>query len=220
MRILANELENRMVDHHKLLEYGFILRTDVISYEDFILDNQFKIIINYDQKKMTSKVVDVTVNEEYLLVDVIGASGEFVGRIKEQYENRLKDMIKCCTTPCFFKSEQALLVIEYVKNKYQNELEYLWPKFSKNAIWRHQDNQKWYGALLVIEESKLGMDSNQVIDIIDLRAPTQFIENHVDHRNIFPGYHMNKQHWLTIKLDGTVPIEEIYKYIDESYQMK
>ena len=40
-------------------------------------------------------------------------------------------------------------------------------------------------------------------------------------RNIFPailpGYHMNKKHWNTIKLDGSVPNEEIKAMIDHSY---
>jgi len=32
-----------------------------------------------------------------------------------------------------------------------------------------------------------------------------------------PGYHTNKTHWNTITLDGSLPEEEIFKMIDESY---
>ncbi|MFT5482509.1 MAG: putative DNA-binding protein (MmcQ/YjbR family) [Halieaceae bacterium] len=35
--------------------------------------------------------------------------------------------------------------------------------------------------------------------------------------SVVPGYHMNKQHWNTVILDGTVPEFEINRMIDRSY---
>ena len=37
------------------------------------------------------------------------------------------------------------------------------------------------------------------------------------HDGILPGYHMNKEHWNTIELDGSVPPKLIKQLIDESY---
>ncbi|MBF1202590.1 MAG: MmcQ/YjbR family DNA-binding protein, partial [Fusobacterium periodonticum] len=34
-----------------------------------------------------------------------------------------------------------------------------------------------------------------------------------------PAYHMNKKHWCTICLDGTVELEKIYNLIDISYEL-
>ncbi len=34
---------------------------------------------------------------------------------------------------------------------------------------------------------------------------------------VLPGYHMNKKHWNTVRLDGSVPIPEIERMIDRSY---
>ena len=34
-----------------------------------------------------------------------------------------------------------------------------------------------------------------------------------------PGYHMNKQHWNTVSVDGSVPPREVYQWIDDSYQL-
>ena len=34
-----------------------------------------------------------------------------------------------------------------------------------------------------------------------------------------PGYHLNKQHWNTVTLDGSIPDEGIYSMIDESYRL-
>ena len=39
------------------------------------------------------------------------------------------------------------------------------------------------------------------------------------YKAVYAGYHMNKDHWNTIDLDGTVPEEELLLWIDESYKL-
>ncbi|WP_416828302.1 MmcQ/YjbR family DNA-binding protein [Ectobacillus polymachus] len=34
-----------------------------------------------------------------------------------------------------------------------------------------------------------------------------------------PGYHLNKKHWNTVIIDGSIPDEEIMSYIDHSYEL-
>ena len=36
---------------------------------------------------------------------------------------------------------------------------------------------------------------------------------------VLPGYHMNKDHWNTVLLDGSLPEEEILSWVDESYEL-
>jgi predicted DNA-binding protein (MmcQ/YjbR family) len=33
-----------------------------------------------------------------------------------------------------------------------------------------------------------------------------------------PGYHMNKKHWNTVTLDGSIPPQELRRMIDHSYE--
>jgi predicted DNA-binding protein (MmcQ/YjbR family) len=37
--------------------------------------------------------------------------------------------------------------------------------------------------------------------------------------SITPGYHLNKQHWITIQIDGSVPENELIWLIDLSYEL-
>lgn len=37
--------------------------------------------------------------------------------------------------------------------------------------------------------------------------------------SVIPGYHMNKKHWNTVILDGSVPDEEIERMVDHSYAL-
>lgn len=43
------------------------------------------------------------------------------------------------------------------------------------------------------------------------------MEDFIDNARFFPGCHMNKKHWYTIILDGTVSMDEICRRVDESY---
>lgn len=66
-----------------------------------------------------------TNEDEYVLVDIKDGFGEFVGKLKEEYENELQNIITKCTIPNIFKSEQAKEIIKYVKEKYNDDLEFL-----------------------------------------------------------------------------------------------
>lgn len=36
---------------------------------------------------------------------------------------------------------------------------------------------------------------------------------------VIPGYHMNKKHWNTIILDGSVPDRKVFEWIDHSFRL-
>lgn len=40
-----------------------------------------------------------------------------------------------------------------------------------------------------------------------------------EHEAITPGYHMNKRHWNTVVLDGSVPAGLVGELIDHSYEL-
>ena len=118
-----------------------------------------------------------------------------------------------------FKSDLAQRVIDHIRETYQDDPEFLWKRFPKNAVFRRKGTKKWYCALLVLSKRKLGLDSDDIIDIIDLRIRTEDIDPLVDGKRYFYGYHMNKDHWYTMCLDGSVPFGELAERISESYEL-
>lgn len=80
-----------------------------------------------------------------------------------------------------------------------------------------EGHKKWYGALLTISKRKLGIPSDEIMEIIEFRIQPDELEALIDNEVYFPGYHMNKKHWYTIILDNSVSMEEIINRIEESY---
>lgn len=219
MRNIEELFKNRKIQYDKLIKYGFICKENTYTFKKNINDNNFQVIISISKSKKTSKVLDLVTNEEYVMVDIKDSNGKFIGRIKEEYEDILNDIIEKCSVSNIFKNKQTKEVIKYIKDKYNDDLEFLWKKFPTNAIWRNKINNKWYGLLLILEEKKLEIESDKLVDIIVLRYQKDKIESIVDNKKIFKGYHMNKKNWITLKLDDTIATKEIYKFIDNSYEI-
>jgi len=49
--------------------------------------------------------------------------------------------------------------------------------------------------------------------------PALAMELRERHAAVQPGYHMNKKHWNTIILDGSIPDREVRKMVDMSYEL-
>lgn len=209
---------DRQIDFDKLQKFGFVNSKGNYIYSKPMSNKQFDIRIVVSKKgEVTADVIDVETKEPYVLVKVQDTIGKFVGSIRSEFESTLMDMVQHCSMPDIFKSDEAKEIVQYVRTKYKDELEFLWEKFPKNAIFRRKDNKKWYAALLTIPQNKIGLEGNELTEIIDLRIDPTQVESLVDGKRYFPGYHMNKKHWVTICLNKTIPLNEIFNWIDSSY---
>lgn len=209
--------KNKSFDKEKLLSFGFKQQGEQYVYAKELSEPFFEARIVVCKDEISTDVFDTETGDVYVPVKIPDATGRFVGKIREELEGILSEISEACCSPDVFKSPSTQKIIRYVQEKYQGELEFLWPQFPQNAIFRRQDNAKWYAAILSIAKSKLGLPSEEEVEIIDLRGKTADIEQLVDEKKYFQGWHMNKKHWFTICLDGSVPIEEICLRIDESY---
>ena len=207
---------NKTVAVDKLESFGFKNTADGWIYRKNICDNQFLMTLKFIDGKIFSSVEDSS-GEEYTLHLVESSVGKFVGNVRQEYEKILATFIENCCEENIFTAQLTKKLIMYVREKYGDELEFLWEKFPKNAIWRRRDTKKWYAVLIEISERKLGLNSDNVVEIIDLRG--RELENLIDGEKYFAGYHMNKKSWYTIRLDGSVDFDEICKRLDESYNL-
>ena len=64
----------------------------------------------------------------------------------------------------------------------------------------------------------LGEDSKP--ETINLKCiPDEALALRAAHRSIIPGYHMDKRHWNTLTLDGSLPDELVLELMDQSYAL-
>ena len=212
--------KNKKPDYKKLEQFGFTKKSGIYSYKTNIFNDEFELLINISSNGIIStKLTEKSTNEPYTLHLVKYADGPFVGKIKEEYENVLQNISDKCFDNNIFKSQYTHKVMAYIEAKYKDRAEYLWPKFPNNAIYRRKESQKWYAAILTVKRNKFGFDSEEEVEVIDLHADEKEVPNLTKEPSIYPGYHMNKKHWITIILDGSLDFETIFLVIDKSYEL-
>lgn len=201
----------------KLISYGFVKEQSKYQYKTEILGGEFSLEIEIEDNVLPkTKLIELSVGEEYVLYKT-DAVGSFVGLIRSAITEVLIDISEKCYQTTVFKESQTFKIIEYVGKKYGDAPEYLWEKFPSYAVFRRNDNKKWYAVLLTVSLRKLGLNSDEIVEIIDLRGEPIKVQELLDGNTYFKGWHMNKKYWYTIVLDGTVSIDEICKKIDDSY---
>lgn len=112
------------------------------------------------------------------------------------------------------------IILNYIEKQYGVTPDYLWERTHENAALRHIGTKKWFGVIIKeLPRRRLGFNDDEHVDILDLKCDPLMIGSLIDGRSFLPGYHMNKEHWFTIILDGTVPAEKIFPLIDMSFEL-
>ena len=70
----------------------------------------------------------------------------------------------------------------------------------ETAVFRHADNKKWFAIVLSVSRRKFGLDSDEVIDVVNLKLPTEMFGSFGAADGVYPAYHMNKLHWISVLL--------------------
>lgn len=209
---------NKKPNFKKLLAYGFKKKTNNYIYQTKIMDGEFELTICISSNgSVKTSLLELESKELYTLHLVKGADGKFVGRVIDEYNQILNSVCTECFENNYFKSKYTLKVMDYIETKYGDKPEYLWEKFPNNAVYRKKDTRKWYAAILTVKKDRFGFDSEVEVEVIDLHAKIEDVPNLIKEPNIYPGYHMNKKHWITLILDGSCDLELIFNLINKSY---
>ncbi len=109
-------------------------------------------------------------------------------------------------------------VFAYIRKKYKTLPEYPWKGYDKNAVFRHSDNRKWFALVMEVQGDRVGLPEEEYTDVINLKMDDMIFRDAIlQEDGILPAYHMNKQHWITVWLNGRVPENRIFDLIDMSY---
>lgn len=108
-------------------------------------------------------------------------------------------------------------LFEYAKTKYGTSPDAPWG--DNNAVLRHADTRKWYGLVMEIGRDKLGLPGGEMVDVLNVKCDPMLAGSLRQQEGFHPAYHMNKEQWLTVRLDGSVSEDEVKNLLDLSYEL-
>ena len=108
-------------------------------------------------------------------------------------------------------------LIRYAAERFSTDPEYPWD--DENFILRHSGNRKWFAVAMRVPYRRLGIEGEGAADIVDVKCGPLLMDSYRVQPGILPGYHMNKDHWLTILLDGSAEDALVRELLEISYDL-
>jgi predicted DNA-binding protein (MmcQ/YjbR family) len=216
--IQAQVFANQQPDWSQLAAYGFQDSGTNWTYT-MPLVGTLQLTVTLHGDAVTTTVIDGDSGAPYVLHLDPANSGLFVGQVRGAYLTVLEDIAAKCFTSTTFASGQSAAIVAALAAKYNETLEFLWQRFPTNAIIRRADNRKWYALLVKVAADKAGLAGSELVDLLIVRAEPSTIAAKLQAGTALPAYHMNKQHWLSYRLDQQMPLADLMAAIEASRKL-
>ena len=190
----------------------------------------FFVSMTLSDSSLIAEVFDSTTGEKYALFDSPRAHGSFVAELREQVQRIAEDF----RLKCFVTDDLRPKYTDWIQNHFSCKADFPWkPKavsqkaratnfksdiFGDYAVFRCP-NQKWFALVMKIKYSNLGLKSDESVFVVNLKADSEQIPKIIDKKSIFPAYHMNKKHWITVLLTAVTDFDRLCELTERSFEL-
>ena len=108
--------------------------------------------------------------------------------------------------------------LEHCLNTYGTSPDYPFDDWMESAVLRHSDTRKWYAIVMRVSRRKFGMESDETVDVVNLKLPTELFGSFGAPDGVYPAYHMNKLHWISVLLPDA-PDETVRFLVNASFEV-
>lgn len=221
----------------RMLQYGFRKNADGFCYETAFMDGEFRASVFFDKNgKFSSKVIDVMNEEEYRPLRMETFNGAYVNTVRKAYEDVLQEIADACCTDVVFVAEQSNRVAAMILRRYGISPDFPFGTSPNEAYgtFRHTDNSKWFALIMSIKCASLSetvkrvtgkvpdvllQPKGAIIDVINLKVVPEDREALYKETGVYPAYHMNHTHWISVTLDDSLPDDRVMQFVETSFQL-
>jgi len=201
----------------KAQAYGFKKMDGIFEYQCPVLSGSFFLKMWIKAQEVSFKVYDQDTGDEYIQIHLEQLQGHFVGQVREVCQEPLAAIRQSCFEVEDFLYPQAKRLMNYISQRFQGRIEYLWERSPDSGAIRHRDTLKWYGVFMAIDWKKLDARKSGNIEVLNVKTNQAADLTH--EKGIYPAFHMNKKYWVSIPLDNTLADEELFSLVDRSWQL-
>ena len=218
-------------DFDRLAAFGFVRDGDECRYAETFMDGAFRAEICVTLGgEVSGRVVETDTGEDFLPLRAAEHHGAFVGEVRERYRVILEKVAAACCIDQPFLHAQANRICALIARRHGEGPDFPFSgRHSAAAVFRHPDNRKWYGIIMSIPCGKLppkppgcgpsGLEAlppDAEIGVMNLKANPADIATLTREPGIFPCYHMNRKHWVSLALEDILPDERVLRLVEDS----
>ena len=93
------------------------------------------------------------------------------------------------------------------------------PFSDESQVLRHADSGKWFALFMRVRVHRLAPGLEGEVEIMNVKVDPLLTGALRTQRGILPAYHMNKERWVSVLLDGSVPLEQALALLDMSFSL-
>lgn len=106
---------------------------------------------------------------------------------------------------------------DYCRKMYGTVPDYPFDDDLETAALRHADTGKWYALVMRISRRKFGLESDERVTVANLKLPLEMFGSFGAEDGVYPAYHMNKLHWISVILDDA-PTDAVEFLVGASFE--
>ena len=202
----------------KLEAAGFVYSEGQYLYHEQILDGDFEVRVQIDEKgQVSSQVIDMDLEEEYRAVQVPTARGSFVGQVREAYLAVLENLATTCFEALPFAKDQTNRLARKIEREWGDPYDRPFDKYGDIVSYRI--GGKWYALILPLKLGQLGVtgsEAEKAVEVVNLKVDPADMEGLLALPGVYPSYHMSKKSWISLVLEGALPDEKVWELVARS----
>ena len=182
-----------------------------------ISNGSFKaeISLSLSDESLTVHLFDSATSEKYALFDMTSSNGAFVTSLREEVQKIIDDI----KTRCFATNDLKDDFIAWINTKFGAVPDYPWPDDAPYSFVFRCPNGKWFALVMKIKYRQLGLTGDEELWVVNMKAEQESIPALIDRKSIFPAWHMNKKHWITVLLTATTDFGKLCELTEKSYEL-
>ena len=200
------------------LEAAGFVTTDDVTYtmSPTVSGGAFKadIALSLETQTLTVHLFDTATGEKYALFDMPSSHGAFVASLREEVQ-QIIDKIRA---KCFESKDLKDDYIAWIKTQFGAEPDFPWPDTPDYCVFRCP-NEKWFALVMRIKYKQLGLTGDENVWVVNMKADQAEIPYLIDNKSIFPAWHMNKKHWITVLLTAVTDFNKLCELTQKSWEL-
>ena len=203
-----------------MIRFGFTKTDGGYRYTCGFLNGDFIAELTVsDRGEIRSRVIDAMNDEEYAPLRNENYQGAYVSSVRAAYADVLRRIAETCCTDVRFVSDQANRIADAIEKRYGVLPDYPWADdpYGEYGVFRHPEDGRWFALLMHIKKSALIRGAAGNADVVNLkRDPDRAGERPY---GVFPAWHMNHKHWISVILDDTLTDDDVLELVAESFHL-
>ncbi|EJN95066.1 MmcQ/YjbR family DNA-binding protein [Streptococcus ratti] len=225
MSLESDFFKKKRVKFETLLPYGFSKEGEEYVYKESFMNGDFEAYIEISKSgKVSGRVIDTDIGDDYLALRAEHQTGSFVGQVRQAYAEILSRIAGGCFETLPFIKNQTNRLAQYISDQYGDLYDHPFAKYPAFSSYRHPANHKWYALIMTIARAKLDLGKEdwekealeQEVEVINLKVNPADLSQLLSIPGIYPSYHMNKKSWISLVLDEKVSDDILFSLLDNS----